>query len=97
MGQYPGMKILEWYSIKVKKTFSIYFKYIPGINPLADNDVGELQLLAFSVGLLKTPLDGSYLVVHNVGNLSITHAVPERKYLMPLQMLFLYYLYMMIL
>ena len=48
----------------------------PGVDPLADNDVSELQLVLSFVSLHEALLDGGNLMIHNVGDLSISNTIP---------------------
>ena len=51
----------------------------PRVDPLADNDVGELQLIISEASGPEAVLDGGDLVLHNVRDLSITHPIPVKR------------------
>merc|ERR1711936_384813 len=48
----------------------------PRVDPLADNDVGEQQLVVSEASSSEAVLDGGDLVLHHIRDLTITHTVP---------------------
>ena len=48
----------------------------PGVDPLADHDVGKFQLVLRLVSLHKALLDGGNFVIHNVRDLTISNTIP---------------------
>ena len=50
-----------------------------GVDSLADNDVGELEVSLVDAGGLEALLDSLDLVLQHVVDLPITHSIPARK------------------
>ena len=49
----------------------------PSVDPLADDDVGEEQLIICKTGSSEAVLNGSDLVLHHIGDLTITNSIPK--------------------
>ena len=47
-----------------------------GVDPLVDNNEGELDILLLDPGLDQGVVDGLHLMVDNVGDLTVAHTVP---------------------
>ena len=47
-----------------------------GVDPLVDDDEGKLEFLLVHPGLDQGFLDGLHLVLNNVGDLTVAHAIP---------------------
>ena len=48
----------------------------PGVDPLTDDDVGELQIVLVDSNLREAVLDCLDLVLHHVGDLTMPNSVP---------------------
>ena len=51
----------------------------PSVDPLADNDVGELEVSLVDASGLEALLDGLDLVLQHIVDLTVTHSIPAQQ------------------